>query len=133
MNVKDRIGVLKTLQQKADKLHRDDKPQECEHATTRIYALLRQAWERGVEEVLLNEVVERMRNSIQTLRAIKLSDITPKDCDELEAGMTKCSKWEGGHDHAPAESAPFPTPDDLKKDIEALESWVSEIRKRRNK
>lgn len=132
MKVKDRIGYLKSAHQAVDKLHRDNKPQECEQATIRAYALLRQAWERGVEEVLLNDVVERMRNSIQTQKAVKLSDITQKDCEDLEAGMTKCSKWEGGHDHATAENAPLPSPDDLKKDIEALETWVAAIRKRRN-
>lgn len=132
MKVTDRVGYLRTLLQEAVALYRAEKPTEYEIATTRIYGLLRKAWERGVEELLLYGVVERYRNSVQTSRARRLMDITDDDCKALEAGMTKTSEWEGGHDHAKALGKRFPDPDEVKEDIEALATWVKGLKKRRN-
>lgn len=133
MKVSARIGYLKNLMQAAAKLYRENKPQEYEQAGTKIYRLLRQAWERAIEEVLLNGVVERYRKSVETQRAKHLGDIGEADCQKLGEGMTKCSKWEGGHDHSAAEASPFPAPDEIEKDIKALDDWVNDIRKRRRK
>jgi hypothetical protein len=131
MNVQKRIGHLKDLWQAADKLHRDGKQTEYERFASQIYGLLREAWERAVEEVLLNSVVERYRNSVQTNRATCLGDVCEGDCKGLDDGMTKCSKWLTGHDHASADNPPFPDPSELEGDIKGLEGWVDAIRKRR--
>ena len=131
MPVKKRIGFLKNAWQAADKLFRDEQQKMYEREATHIYGLLREAWERGLEEVLLEGVVERFRTGVQTQQIGKLSDITDGDCQELDEGMTKCSKWLTGHDHAPAAKEDVPEPDELKADIELLDTWVSRIRKRR--
>jgi hypothetical protein len=47
--------------------------------------------------------------------------------------MTKSSKWLLGHDQAAAARAAVPEPAELKDDMEALETWVAAIRKRRSK
>lgn len=132
MKVSARIGYLKDRLQTAAKLHRENKPGEYEDAGKHVYGHLRQAWERAVEEVLLNGIVERYRKSVETQRAKYLGDISQDDCTALENGMTKCSKWEGGHDHAAAEGANFPDPAEIEQDIKTLEEWVKAIRKRRN-
>ncbi|MCH8342434.1 MAG: AAA family ATPase [Planctomycetes bacterium] len=129
MPVSKRIGHLRALRQDAEKLHRTGDQQEYERDAIRIYDLLRKAWERAVEEVLLYGIVERYRNSVQTQRSKYLADITDADCRALDAGMTKTSKWL--HDQAPAESAPVPDPSELQDDINALDDWVKGIRKRR--
>lgn len=131
MNVKERIGHLRNAWQSIDKLHRENKAEEYERAATRVYALLRQAWERGVEELLINGVVERYRQSVETQKARKLHDISEQDCEAVEVGMSKCSKWEGGHDHAAADGEPCPGPDEVKADIDAFDAWVGQLRKRR--
>jgi len=131
MKVKDRIGRLKNLWQAAEKQHRLGNQSVYEFHAATLYGLLREAWERAVEEVLLGGVVERYRKSVQTLKAVCLSDITNEDCDELETAMTKTSRWLPGHDQAAAVNAPCPDPAELKQDIEKLESWVAGIRKRR--
>lgn len=46
--------------------------------------------------------------------------------------MTRCSKWEGGHDQALAVNEPVPPPDELKADVDALETWVKGIQTRRS-
>jgi energy-coupling factor transporter ATP-binding protein EcfA2 len=131
MKVKDRIGVLKEMWVAADKLFRTATRSEYEREAVFIYGRLREAWERGFEEVLLGGVVERYRPSIQTLHAKLLADITEDDCDRLEAGMTKCSRWLPGHDQSAAENVSIPEPKELSEDIAALEAWMKTITKRR--
>ena len=131
MPVNKKIGHLKSRWQSADKLFREGHKDAYEGEAQFLYGLLRAAWERAVEEVLLENVVERFRSGIQTLHIGKIADINPEDCRALEAAMTKCSRWLPGHDQAAAARAPIPEPADLKADIEALESWVGAIRARR--
>ncbi len=131
MPVKKRIGFLKNAWQDAKKLFDagDDKAYEKE--ATHMYGLLQEAWERGLEEVLLCGIVERYRVGVQTQQIEKIADISLEDCRALEVGMTKCSNWRPGHDRAPAAQQDVPEPDELIGDIKALETWVSGINKRR--
>ena len=68
---------------------------------------------------------------METKRITKITDITDDDCKIVEAAMTKCSTWLTGHDQAPAAHSPVPGPDELKADIDALETWVAAVRTRR--
>lgn len=130
--IRKKIGFLKNQYQGAEKLHRDGHQGAYEKEASYIYGLLREAWERALEEVLLGGVVERYRPSVQTQQVIQVADITDDDCKALSTAMTKCSKWLPGHDQAAAARAELPEPDGLKADIEELENWVSAIRTRRN-
>lgn len=132
MKVSARVGMLKQMHQEATALSRQGDQAGYEQRASYIYGLLREAWERGVEEVLLNGVIERYRNSVETHRAKHLGDISDEDCKALNDGMSKCSRWLPGHDQAGAENAPFPEPADLEQDILALEGWLAAIRKRRS-
>ena len=131
MAVNKRIGVLKNNWQAADKLFRDGHQAAYEKETVLIYGQLRESWERGLEEILLNGVVERFRVVVQTQQIEVIADITPEDCQAVEAGMTKCSKWLPGHDQAAAAPQDIPEPDELKQDIDALETWAKAIKARR--
>ena len=130
--IKKKIGYLKNGWQGADKLSRDGHQDAYEKDAKYLYGLLREGWERALEEVLLGGVVERYRPSIQTQQVAQIADITVEDCKAVEAAMTKCSKWLPGHDQAAAARAPVPGPEELKADIDALENWVAAIRKRRS-
>lgn len=131
MPVKGKIGYLNNRYQAAEKLSRDDNQDAYEQEAKYLYGLLREAWERALEEVLLGGVVERYRPSVQTQKLAPLSDITDTDCKTVETAMTKCSTWLPGHDKAPAARAPVPGTAELKKDIETLQTWVKSIRDRR--
>lgn len=133
MPVKKKIGYLKNAHQTADKLFRNGHQDAYEKDAKHTYGLLREAWERALEEVLLGGIVERFRPSIQTQQIAMVADITAEDCRELDAAMTKCSRWLTGHDQAAAARTPVPEPGELKEDIETLEKWVDAIRKRRKK
>jgi hypothetical protein len=130
--VKQKIGYLNKCWQAADKLSREGHKNAYEKESKYIYGLLREAWERAVEEVLLCKVVERYRPGVQTLPIAHLADISPEDCKMVETAMSRCSTWLPGHDQAAAARAPVPAPTELKADIDALAGWVSAIRKRRN-
>ena len=133
MKVKQRIRVLRKNWQEAEKLFRTAPRDRYNREAKHIYGLLRETWERGLEEVMLCGVIERYRRTIQTQQAGRLSDITEDDCTALHAGMTKSSRWLTGHDQAPADNVPVPEPDELKADVDTLETWVNTITKRRRR
>ena len=131
--IKKKIGYLKKGWEAADKLSRDGHQDAYEKEAKYLYGLLREGWERALEEVLLGGLVERYRPNIQTQQVAQIADITDEDCKAIEMAMTKCSKWLPGHDQAATARAPVPCPTELKADIGVLENWVVTIRKRRNK
>lgn len=130
--VKKKIGYLKDEWQMADKLFREGHHLAYEKEAKYLYGLLREAWERALEEVLLGGVVERFRPGVQTKHVHTIADITEDDCKTLDSAMSKCSKWLPGHDQAAGGRAEVPEPNALKTDIETLENWVGAIRKRRS-
>ncbi|MDH5666475.1 MAG: AAA family ATPase [Nitrospira sp.] len=129
MPVKKKVRHLKNEWQATDKLFRDGHQAAYEKEGKYLYGLLREAWERALEEVLLGGIVERFRPGVQTQHIGIIVDITVEDCRTVETAMKKCSKWL--HDQAAAARAPVPEPPELKADIEALENWITTIRKRR--
>lgn len=129
--VKKKIGYLNNGWQAANKLSRDGHQDAYEKEAKYLYGLLREAWERALEEVLLGGVVERYRPGVQTQQIAQIADISAEDCKAVETAMTKCSTWLPGHDMAAAARAPVPEPVELKADIEALATWVTAIHKRR--
>jgi len=133
MPIKKKVGHLKSSWQDVDKLSRDGHQDAYEKDAKHLYGLLREAWERALEEVLLGGLVERYRPNIQTLQIAQIADITDEDCKAVEIAMSKCSKWLTGHDQAAAARAPVPGSTELKTDIEALETWIKAIRDRRQK
>lgn len=131
MPVKKKIGHLNKEWQTVDTLFRHGHQANYEKEAQYLYGLLREAWERALEEVLLSGIVERFRPGVQTQHIDTIADITAEDCCTLNAAMTKCSKWLPGHDQAAAARAPVPEPTELKADIKGLENWVAAIRNRR--
>lgn len=96
--VKKKIGYLKNRWQAADKLSRDGYQEAYEKGAKYLYRLLREAWERALEEVFLGGVVERYRPGVQTQQIAQIADITAVDCKVVEIAMTNCSTWLPGHD-----------------------------------
>ncbi|RRN55508.1 hypothetical protein EIM48_10280 [Pseudoxanthomonas sp. SGNA-20] len=129
--VKKKIGYLKKCWQEAARRSRDGDQDGYEKEAKFLYGLLREAWERAIEEVLLGGIVVRYRPGVQTQHIAQIADISPDDCKSVEIAMTKCSTWLPGHDEAAAARAPVPGPKELEADIRDLENWVDEIRKRR--
>jgi len=130
MKVSSRIGHLKSWLQTAETMRRRQGSEAYESEARRIYGRLREAWERAVEEVLLNGVVIRFDYAIHTQQLNGLSDITDDDIQAICEGMTKSSRFV--HDEAVAVADPVPDPDELRQDINNLETWIGQVRQRRN-
>ena len=128
LGTKDRLGRLRQMLvgvRKAAKEGDDDLQRQL---TAKFYGQLRLAWERCIEEVLLNGAVQRFGEGVSTQR-LKSVTVTDEDYRELDAGMTKSSKFE--HDAAAAVGRlPLPDPDELDTDIGRLANWREALDKR---
>lgn len=133
MRVNQRIGLIKGKLQYADKVFRKKSYDAYKPLAKDIYGLLRETWERAVEEILLNEVVLRFRKGIETNRIERIAgDITTEDYRKINNAMKNCSTYLRGHDDAAEINEPMPEPDEVKEDILELETWVGNMRPRRN-
>lgn len=130
MGTRALVGELKDRCQVCAASFRAGEMETYEAQLTGAFGLLREAWERAVEEVLLNGTVLRFDHRVQTQRLKHLHDITAEDLNQVEAGMTVCSNWLRGHAKAPAMNEPVPSPDELLVEVQRLESFVQALRKR---
>jgi len=127
--VNKRIGDLNRRIQEAGAVKRREGDAAYAPAARSIYRLLRDAWERGVEEVLLNGVVQRFGREIQTRKLPGIGVITKEDLQAVKHNMTKCSRL--SHDEADAINDPVPEPEEIQEDIAVLKEWCKAIRDRR--
>jgi len=133
MSVNNRIGYLNDQCQKANSINNASGYNAYEPIACVVYGLLRETWERAVEEVLFNEVILRYGGEIQTNRLRYVHDIQQNDIKTIEDNMRKCSCYLSGHDQAYSDNEPVPNPSELLQDIRVLKNWVKSIRKRREK
>ncbi|MBO1095514.1 recombination protein RecF [Enterococcus casseliflavus] len=127
MPVKKRIGLLKNQLQDIDKFYRDINSEtignltEYESKAKLWCELLRETWERSIEEILLNNSVQRFSPAIQT-QSLKQATFTKELYSEIEIGMTNCSKWV--HDRATGLGDEVPDSKDLALYLESFENFV---------
>lgn len=131
MNIKSRIGFLRARLQDAEAALARGGRLEYEPQAQSLYGLLRESWERAIEEVLLNGVIKRFDREVRTQPLRKLIDINEADIRAVDDGMTKTSRFLIGHDQPEAVAEPVPEPDEIRQDIAALENWVAAVRGRR--
>lgn len=130
VSTKNRVSKLRLMLAEAQKAKDDGDDDRLRMVTTSVYGKLRLAWERCVEEVLLNGVVERFGEGVSTQR-LKVVLVTDDDYKQIEAGMTKSSKFE--HDAASSVGRlPIPDIDELLADIECLETFRKAVEKRKS-
>ncbi|WP_242093152.1 AAA family ATPase [Aestuariivivens sediminicola] len=130
LSVKGRLGELKNMHQILKKIEDEGTDEEYEDETKPFYGKLRETWERLIEELILNRTVQRFGREIQTKRLKIVIDLTDDDYQIVDDNMTKCSKFINGHDSAGALIEEMPDSEEIKTDINALESYISELRKR---
>ncbi|HKV64563.1 MAG TPA: AAA family ATPase [Candidatus Acidoferrum sp.] len=128
MSVSKRLGVLRNELQTAGSILRKGDRAAYEQKAEWIYKSLRQTWERAVEEVLLNRVVVRFGDAVETQRLKVLTDITDTDAQTVESQMAYCSSFV--HDESGAVNAGIPDPAVVESDIKRLDDWVAALRKR---
>lgn len=129
--VAKRIGILKNEYQIIEKIERTETEEIYKARIKPLYGMLRETWERFVEEVLLNSAVQRFGREIQTQRLSKIVDLTVEDYNKVDENMGKCSTYFLGHDSAGALIEELPDSAEFLADITALEAFTKEIRDRR--
>lgn len=125
MTVKDRIGKLKNDLQNIVSLYNLGDMDNYYYRAKEWCELLRESWERAVEEILFNDAIQRYNPCVQTQR-LKKAPFTQTLYLELEQGMTECSAW--CHDQARAINGNIPTADDLKNYIDCYEKFCKQNR-----
>ena len=128
MSVSKRLGVLRSELQTAGAILRKGDRDAYEQKAEWIYKRLRQTWERAVEEVLLNRVLVRFGDAVETQRLKAITDMTDTDVQTFESEMAYCSSFV--HDESGAVNAGIPDPIVVDADIKRLDDWVVALRKR---
>jgi energy-coupling factor transporter ATP-binding protein EcfA2 len=131
LKVSSRVGVLNTIHQKLKVTELNETEEVYNEQVKSFYGKLRETWERLIEEVLLNQTVQRFGRAIQTQRLKKVVDTTEDDYKIIEDNMSKCSIYFEGHDSAGALIESYPDAEEVKEDIEILKTYLNELRRRR--
>ena len=128
-NVSQRVGMLRNKQVECARRFKAGDQAGYRLLARDLYNDLRMAWERGVEEVLFHEVVLRFRKGVETNRLKKVT-VEPDDVTAITAGMSRCSNYTG-HDGAQEANVAPPSPEEMEKDINALDAWRKSVVTRR--
>jgi energy-coupling factor transporter ATP-binding protein EcfA2 len=131
--VRKRIGILKDEYQKLEKIERTETDEIYKERAKNLYGKLRETWERFIEEIFLNGVIQRFGRAIQTQRLSKIVDLTDDDYNLVETNMSKCSTYFAGHDTAGTLIEEMPDSAEFLADIKIIEDFIKIIDKRRKK
>jgi hypothetical protein len=121
--VKGRRSLLNARMQKLAKMHRLGDP-EYEHQARLTAELVRETWERALEERALNGGVTRFEPAIQTKRLTK-SALDPDVIRRFDEGMTETSQWV--HDQPRGGHATAPTPKELTQALNHLDEFLQAL------
>jgi len=113
-NVSKRVKYLRNELVKIEKIERLGDTDLYAKEIKSWYGLLREGWERAVEERLLKGVVLRFGLGVETQRLKRLI-ITDEFLQAIEKGMTESSNW--AHDSAAALSPTLPTAEDAENSL----------------
>ena len=127
-STKQRIKRVRQIYDEAIKAQKAGDKESEQAMLERAYNYLRQTWERAVEEILLNGVIERHSPAIHTL---KLRDVSIEDDDYLDIfnGMDEANP--AVHDQSRGAGTRLYEASALLLAIESLETFRSKIEARK--
>jgi hypothetical protein len=103
---------------------------DLREAAKSFYTDLRETWERLVEEVLLNAVVERFGTDVKT-QSLKGVEVTDEDYKVIFNAMKRASEY-SGHDRAAGRQLDPPSKAQMQNDLDELKAFRATRHKRRN-
>lgn len=121
LTVKKRLPIIRASIDKIQKIY--DRRDEVHRIAVRtIYTLLRETWERLIEELVLNGVLGRFKPEIHTKR-LWGAEIDAAVRERVFRGMTACSVY-SGHDRSQESPPELPDIDSINSDFEDLASFT---------
>ena len=110
----------------------DRADQNFRPAITMLYTKMRETWERVVEEVLFNNVVQRFLRDVMTQRLEEVSFDSAGDYPVIFEGMMRCSRY-SGHDPAPDLPPDLPEVREIDGDFDRLNAFAQMAIERRRR
>ncbi|AIU32553.1 MULTISPECIES: AAA family ATPase [Corynebacterium] len=133
VKLKSKIGSVRARIQDAGPIYRAGDNEAYERESRDISGAIRECWEIFVEQELLGGVVTRFKRSVETQRLRYVTGISNEDIARVDLGMSKHSKEFRGHAAPEGDLSTPLTPDELRKEIDELDSFRKEIEQRRKK
>src|SRR5690606_32279737 len=87
-----RIGFLRNELVKLKKLEKEGEEDQYNMQVKGWYGMLREAWERSIEERLFKGAIERFSGEIHT-KPLERVEINPELVKMIDEGMTQSSNW----------------------------------------
>ncbi|MEK0265962.1 hypothetical protein QT383_06590 [Stenotrophomonas rhizophila] len=100
-------------------------------AIRNIYDDLRVTIEVGIEDTILNETVVRFRDGISVGRLNGVMMVQEAEYREVQRLHDKCCRNVRAHSHAAGQQRAVTQPDELLRDIDAVNTLFQDIRRRR--
>lgn len=122
--VTQRVHHLDKLLADAKAAEAAGNPDDFKKLNREYYSLLRSTWERAVEEILFNKVLQRLENEIKT-QSLTGVRVDSESVESVFNGMTRASAIIEAHDHAVAANTSLPTINEMTADLEAFKAFVS--------
>ena len=128
MKPSDKVKKLKThLSNVSDQHKLGSEGVEWLVSSLGIVTDIRRTWEAAVEDTI-SPVLSIFSNKVDTKNFAKLSAITESDAIKMRLHYGQCSKLL--HSISKTINPKAPSPDDVLKEIEALETWIEDISER---
>ncbi|MCC3306220.1 AAA family ATPase [Sneathiella sp. HT1-7] len=127
---KTRIGELNEAKAKLFKDGYDPAVPACRDPLTAIYTLMRETWERIVEEILFNGTIQRFRPEVMTQSLKHACYVPADDYPAIFEGMKRCSHY-SGHDKAADLPLDLPAKEDIEADLQALVDFYKKVSERK--
>lgn len=104
--------------------------EDYRRAAKDFYSDLRESWERCVEEIVLNKTVQRLIPDVMT-QSLAGVIVTDEDYKTIYFAMKRVSE-RSGHDMPIGRDIPVPALAELASDVQVLEDFQADYKRRRN-
>ncbi|MDZ4810659.1 MAG: AAA family ATPase [Bacteroidota bacterium] len=120
-----RIGFLRNELVKLKKMEKEGEEDQYNMQVKGWYGMLRETWERSVEERLFKGAIERFSGEIHT-KPLERIEVTPELVKMIDEGMTQSSNWV--HDQAMGLNPPIPDSAKAENDLNYLEAFAEKCK-----
>lgn len=128
---RERIAHHRTDQQRIAAIFNNPPGDDERLAMRNAYDDLRVTIEVGIEDTILNETVVRFRDGISVGRLNGVMSVQEAHYLEVQRLHDKCCRNVRAHSHAAGQQRAVTQPDELLRDIEAVNTLFQDIRRRR--